>query len=197
MTSAMKLPFVLAALVAVSIASAQQSAIRVQAGEVVAANNVFRDSVTGVSLTYPAGWEVLDGIRWGPENRENTFRFRPLWPSETSPSLYYQPFRPDNPRPADVNAWLLENARKKEASRQSGGGDYRNDPDSVRLRTFNGKPGLSYVATFTTRDQKMAEYNLRVVGEKYYVMFFTFGAIDDVLAVRAEIDRMAESVQVP
>src|SRR4051794_27016483 len=85
----------------------------VAAKEVVGPNNLFHDPVLGVSLTYPAGWEVLGGFRWGKNNSENTFRFRPLWPNEASPSLYYQPFSADNPRPTDFESYFRESARKK------------------------------------------------------------------------------------
>jgi hypothetical protein len=169
----------------------------VNLSDVLGPNNTFNDPVMGVSLTYPAGWEVTGGMRWGLDYRENTFRFRAQWPLQSSPSLYYQGFRPDSPRPANVAAWLLEAAKKKEASRQQGGGDYRNDPQSVTLRNFGDRPGLSYLATFTQNGRKMAEYNVRVVGQKAYVMFFTFGPLDDILSIRTEIDQMAESVRVP
>ena len=150
--------------------------------DVLGSNNTFKDPVMSVSLTYPAGWQVISGFRW---------------PSEASPSMYYQGFRPDSPRPADVNAWLLEAARKKEASRQGAGNDYRNDPATLMLRNFGDRRGMSYVATFTSGGRPMAEYNVRVVGEKAYVMFFTFGPLEDVLNVRREIDQMAETVSVP
>lgn len=165
--------------------------------DVLGPHNTFSDPVMNVSLTYPAGWEVTGGIRWGLDYRENTFRFQPLWPSESSPSLYYQGFRPDSPRPADIKAWLLESARKKEASRQGAGSDYRNDPETIAIRTFNGRAGLSYLATFTSGNRRMAEYNVRVVGEKAYVMFFTFGPLEDVLSLRQDIDQMAQTVNVP
>ena len=171
--------------------------VNVEMKDVLGPNNSFRDPVMGISLTYPPGWEVLGGIRWGTDNRENTFRFRPLWPSQAGPSMYYQGFRPDSPRPTDVSAWLREAAQKKEESRKSGMSDYQNVPESLSLRTIAGKPGMSYLATFTSGGQKLAEYNVRIVGEKAYVMFFTMGPLDDVLAIRAEIDAMAETVQIP
>jgi hypothetical protein len=165
--------------------------------QILGANNSFHDSVMGVSLTYPAGWEVTGGMRWGTDFRENTFRFRPISPLRASPSLYYQGFRPDSPRPSDISAWLLEAAKKKEASRQLNAPDYRNDPKMMVVRDIAGKPGLAYLALFTLGNQQMAEYNVRVVGQKAYVMFFTMGPVGDVLAVRDDIDRMAETVQVP
>ena len=186
--------YVLAA--AVCAASRGQDTKPVPLKDVLGPNNTFNDPIMGVSLTYPAGWEVVSGMRWGPDLRENTFRFRPLWPSEASPSMYYQGFRPDSPRPTDVSAWLREAARKKEESRQGGGTEYRNDPKTLTLRTFGGRPGMSYIATFGG-NRPMAEYNVRVVGEKAYVMFFTFGPLEDIMAIRREIDQMAETVSVP
>lgn len=174
-----------------------QDTMPVKLSDVLGPNNTFNDPKMGISLTYPAGWEVTDGMRWGLDFRENTFRFRALWPLQSSPSLYYQGFRPDSPRPSNVTAWLLEGAKKKEASRQARIGDYSNDPQTVTVRNFGGRPGLGYMATFTEKGRKMAEYNVRVVGEKAYVMFFTFGPLEDILSIRTEIDQMAETVRVP
>lgn len=182
---------------ALAVAALGRADEEVDLKRIVGPNNSFKDDVFGVSLTYPAGWDVVAGMRWGPDNRENTFRFRPIWPAEASPSLYYQAFRPDNPRPADVNAWLREAAAKKEASRVSPISSYRNDPQTMRFTTIGGRPALSYIATFQSGSQQMAEYNLRIVGEKAYVMFFTLGPINDVLSIRDDIDKMAATVQVP
>ena len=193
----MKTALVLFAALALGVVGHAQDTQPVDLRKIIGPNNSFHDPVCGVSLTYPAGWEVTSGMRWGPDYRENTFRFRPLWPAEANPSLYYQAFRPDNPRPADVQAWLREAAAKKEASRYSPSSGYRNVPESMTFTTIGGRPALSYLATFKAGAEQMAEYNLRIVGEKAYVMFFTLGKINDVLSVRDEIDKMAATVQVP
>jgi hypothetical protein len=165
--------------------------------DVLGPNNSFNDSVFGVSLTYPAGWELVGGFRWGTNNGENTFRFRPLWPSEVIPSMYYQRFSATNPRPADINVWFRESARKKEESRSEGGGDYRNVPESFVFKNVGELPSFSYLATFTAGNRKMAEYFVRVAGQKAYVMFFTQGALEDINAIRRDIDGMAATVRVP
>ena len=164
--------------------------------DVLGPDNSFRDPVMGVALTLPAGWELLGGFRWGTDNRENTFRFRPLWPSEAMPSLYYQGFRADSPRPSDFRAWFLDGAQKKEASR-SGSGDYKNLPDTYEFKTINGQPAFSYMAAFTNGGRKWNEYFVRIAGETAYVMFFTVGTVEDIAAIRADIDRMAATVRVP
>lgn len=185
-------------LLAATTLSAPGWAQNVPLSEVLRPNNTFSDSVHGISLTYPAGWEVLGGFRWGKNNGENTFRFQPLWPSEAIPSLYYQRFHPDNPRPTDINAWFRESSQKKEASRAQGGGDYRNVPESfVFKKTSGGLASFSYLATFTAGEKPMAEYFVRVAGQEGYVMFFTQGPREDVEAIRGEIDRMADTVRVP
>src|SRR5687767_15744008 len=144
-----KLPFVIAMLALCAIGRSQQQEVPLT--EILGPNHSFSDSVFGVSLTYPAGWEVLGGFRWGKDNGEDTFRFRPLWPSEARPSLYYQRFSETQPRPSDINEWFRTSAQKKEESRSGGGGgDYRNVPESfVFKKTTGGLPSFSYMATFT------------------------------------------------
>lgn len=165
--------------------------------EVLGPNNSFKDSLFGVSLTYPAGWEVVGGFRWGKNNGENTFRFRPLWPSEARPSLYYQRFTPEHPRPADITEWFRESARKKEESRGGPARGYRNLPESFSIKTVNGLDHFSYMATFTAGKQQMVEYFIRIAGKEAYTMFFTTGTFDEINAIRADLDRMAETIRVP
>src|SRR5688572_7724774 len=182
-----KLPFVIAMLALCAIGHSQQQEVPLT--EILGPNHSFNDSAFGVSLTYPAGWEVLGGMRWGKSNGENTFRFRPLWPSEAMPSVYYQRFSPENPRPPDIDAWFRESSRKKEEGRASGVPDYRNVPESFVFRkNAAGLSTFSYLATFSMRNQPMAEYFVRIAGQQAYVMFFTQGTLAEIEAVRAEID---------
>jgi hypothetical protein len=169
----------------------------VSLNEVLGPNNTFSDALYDVSFTYPPGWEVLGGSRWGKNNGENTFRFRPVWPSEAHPSVYYQRFSSENPRPANINQWFAESARKKEESRLAGIPDYRNVAQSLVFKKAGTLPSFSYLATYTMAGKPMAEYFVRVAGQQGYVMFFTMGRPEDITAIRAEIDRMAETVRVP
>ena len=43
----------------------------------------------------------------------------------------------------------------------------------------------------------MVEYYVRVAGHESYVMFIVQAPLDDIDAIRAEIDRMADTVRVP
>ena len=187
-----KLILVFGALTLCLLASGQS----VDLTQILGPNNSFNDPAFGVSLTYPAGWEVLGGARWGKNNGENTFQFRALWPSQTRPSLYYQRFSADNPRPTDFESYFRKLAQSKAASRAKSGGDYQNVPESFVFKTIAGGPSFSYLATFTNGGMKMAEYFVRVVGEKAYVMFITVGSPEEIDAIRPDLDRMVETVRV-
>ena len=136
-------------------------------------------------------------MRWGPNDRENTIFFRAPAPSIARPSLYYQMFRPDSPRPTDFDAYFRDVAQKKEAQRRQRGGDYRNAPESYALRKVGGQPAFSYTAFFTAGGRVMAEYFVRVVGEKGYAMFFSQTPVEELAAIQKEVDGMADTLRVP
>ena len=185
----------LLALLALALASVARSQA-VDLKTVLGPNRSFHDSEFGVKLTYPAGWEIATGGRWGKNNGENTFRFQPIWPSPAVPSLYYQRFSPDHPRPTDFEAYYRDAAERKAASRV-GLKEYRNLPETFSFRPIAGRPGCSYTASYVSGTRKMAEYFVRISGQTVQVMFFTQGPAEDIDTLRAEIDRMAETVQVP
>jgi hypothetical protein len=166
--------------------------------QVLAPNNVFHDALFGVSVTYPEGWSVRQAIRWGQNNRENTVFFSPPEGSEAIPSMYYQAYPNGAPAPGNAEAMLREMAQQKEASRSQGGlNDYKNDPGSFVFREIDGHPALSYFATFTQGDQVQAEYFMRILGEKGYVMFFTRGPAKDVQALIPSVYQMGGTVKPP
>ena len=181
------------ALIALSVPARAQS---VDLKTVLGPNNTFHDPVFGVSLRLPAGWAVTSGQRWGKDNGENTFSLRAIWPSDARPALYYQRFRPDHPRPTDFVAYYTDAAARKAASR-TGYKDYRNLPETFEVLPIAGQPGCRYAASFTVGGRTMIEYFVRISGPTTQVMFFTTGTENEINHVRAEIDRMAETVKVP
>jgi len=189
-----KLLLILAAL-ALALGSPGHSQ-EVDLRQFVGSDNAFADAAHGISLTLPAGLEVVACARWG-EGR-NTFHLRPVWPSKVTPSIYYQDYRNGSPPPSgNLEAYFHNLARKKAESRVQGMRDYRNDPGSFFFKMINGRPSCSYVATFTKGRKKMAEYFVRVAGRETHVMFFTVGPAKEIAEIRAEIDKMAETVRVP
>lgn len=165
--------------------------------EVLAPNNLFYDSFLGVSVTYPPGWSVRAARRWGDKNHQATVALVPPPPLKGTPSMYYQMY-PDGSRPPTTEAYLRTMAREKETQRLAGGAvDYRNDPDSFVFREIDGRPSLSYFATFTQDNQVMAEYFLRVLGQKGYVMFFVKGPVKDIQAMIPPVQQMGTTVRIP
>lgn len=167
--------------------------------ELIGPNNAIRDPRYGVSVTYPAGWELRGGARWGKNNQENTLSFRAIWPLESRPSLYYQPTSNfEAPAPGQEEAHFRHTAGTKAASRvQAGLQDYRNLPETFTFLQINGRPAFRYVAKFTQNGKKHYEYFTRVLGEQMMVMFFTMGPWEELETIRREIDRMSATVQVP
>lgn len=166
--------------------------------ELVGPNNSIRDSVYGISATYPAGWQVRQAQRWGKNNLENTIFLQAGWPLESRPSLYYQPRTNfDSPAPGKEEAHFLHTAGTKAASRVSGLADYRNLSESFTFAPINGRPAFRYVANYTLNGKLHYEYFVRILGEKMMVMFFTQGPIAELDTLRREVDQMSSTVHVP
>ena len=179
------------AVIALGAVGRSKDNVKLDLKEFLEPGNTLHDRGRGVSLTYPAGWEVTQGRSY-PQSASTTFWLRPLWPSEAAPSFYYRQARPNDLRWTNP-ASFLEQSRKHEADRQATHPGYRIDPKTVVARTIAGRPAFSYVATHGER--KTADYNLFIVGEKVFVGLYATGPLEDVLAIRSEIDRMAETVQ--
>ena len=92
---------------------------------------------------------------------------------------------------------LREQALKKEASRVAIIPDYRNVPGSFQFFKVNGRPGMAYLATFTTGGQVMTEHFVRVLGPAGYVMIFTQGRIEEVKAILPELMAAVSTLKCP
>jgi hypothetical protein len=116
-------------------------------GEIVSDDRSIRDPMYNLSSRYPAGWMVRGVTRWG--DRETTIFFGP--PSATAFStLYYRIYASPTTVPADAEAFLREEARRKEEQRITGGlADYANVVNSFGFKQVAGHPALSYSARFT------------------------------------------------
>jgi len=167
--------------------------------ELVGANNSLKDSMYGISLTYPAGWEVRGAHRWGKNNRENTIMFQALWPLEARPSLYYQPTSNfDKPAKGEEEAHFKRTAGTKAQQRiASGMKDYQNLDDTFVFTTINGRPAFRYTARFTMRGRPHFEYFVRVLGDEMMAMFFVVASAEEIEAIRRDIDQMAATIRVP
>lgn len=187
----------LAALALVTVGQSQS----IPLNELVGPNNVIRDPMYGIAVTYPAGWEILGAGRWGKNNQENTISFKVIWPSEARPSLYYQPttnFNRPGPSASEVAAHFKYTAGTKAQQRiNSGMSDYQNIESSFEQTTINGRPAFRYLATYSRAGKKYYEYFIRVLGEQLMAMFFVQIPAEELDLVRGEVDQMAATIQVP
>jgi hypothetical protein len=160
--------------------------------------NVVRDQEYGLKLTYPTGWQVRHSARWGKNQQENTFFFKPAWPFVSRPSVYYQPRSNfDSPAPGQEAAYFRYTAGTREAVRIAAGlREYKNREETYTLTQINGRPAFRYFARFTVNGQEHFEYFIRVLGEKMLVMFFTRGPLGERELMQEEVDRMSMTLQV-
>lgn len=164
----------------------------------VGANNLFHDDAWGLSMTYPDGWTLLRGMRWGEDHRENTLFMSPDVPSTARPSMYYQEFRDPAATRENAKTYLRGLAQWKENSRIAAGvSDYKNVPGSFAFTAIDGHPAMSYFATFSEGNDVRTEYFIRILGRQGYVMFFTSGRLEDVKPIMPAIEKMAASVKLP
>lgn len=162
-----------------------------------APNNTVNDREYGVSMTYPAGWSVQHGTRWGKNNDKTTILLMRTRPGG-GVSFFYQKFDAESPRSPVIRDWFLSSFQNKEAAKKKDFRDYRNDPSSVTYgSTAGGLPMCSYMATFTKGSNHRTEYYVRVAGETTFVMFVAEGTRAEIDAWRAEIDQMARTVRLP
>ena len=163
--------------------------------EAIQPNHQIYDAMYGVSATYPEGWAVRQTLRWGPDNRENSIFFSlPDHPLARS-LMYYQKYTDRVPDLNDSEAYFRWTAESREAGRVRNLTDYKNE--SLAFRQINGRPTMSYFATYTKGDAVMAEYVVRILGRSGYVMFSINGPATDVQAIIPQVATMGDTVVVP
>jgi hypothetical protein len=164
-------------------------------GEIVGDDRSIRDPMYGLSARYPAGWIVRGVTRWG--DRETTIFFGA--PSSVAfPTLYYRVYAGPTSVGTDAEAFLREEARKKEEQRINGGlADYANVVNSFGFKTVGGNPALSYSARFTGGGTTQVEYFVRVLSPNGVALFFLRAPLDEFEGLRPGFDAMVESVRLP
>lgn len=171
---------------------------QIELKDVLKEDNVYDDTVFGISATIPAGWKVAGASRWGLNNSENTVSIQPDNPSTARASMYYQEYPYGYPELEGPEAYLRRVAQNKENQRIAGGAtDYKNVPSSFEFTTINGNPALTYFGVYNRGDEVQTELYVRILGKKGYVMFSVPGRMEDVQAIMPKVKEMAASVKVP
>jgi hypothetical protein len=165
-------------------------------GEIIGNDRSIRDPLYGMSARYPSGWSVRGVTRWG--DRETTIYFAAPALSNAFPTLYYRIYSSSLPPPTDVEASLRDEARRKEEQRINGGlADYANVVNSFAFKTVSGHPALSYSARFTGGGTTQVEYFVRVLSSSGVALFFLRSTLEEFEGLRAGIDAMVETLQMP
>jgi hypothetical protein len=192
-------PFRLVVLVASLLSPvAADAQIEIPLKKITAPNNEVSDAEYGVSLTYPTGWNVTRGVRWGQNNEKTTIVLQRTRQALPLVNFFYQKFGGEAQRPPEIKDWFRSSFQEKQAAKQKELTNYQNDPGSLTYgATASGLPKCSYTATFTRGSRRLVEYYVRVAGEKTYVMFLTEGTRAEIEAMRADIDQMADTLRLP
>lgn len=192
----LRLPAFVAVLCISAIAVDAQ--IEIPLRKIKAPNNAVSDAEYGVSMTYPVGWDVTKGVRWGQNNEKTTIVLQRPRPQAALINFFYQKFGGETQRPPEIKDWFRSSFHEKQAAKQKELPNYRNDPASLSYgTTAGGLPKCSYTATFTKGSRRLTEYYVRVAGETTYVMFLTQGTPSEIEAMRADIDQMADTLRLP
>jgi hypothetical protein len=156
----------------------------------------YHDEQFGVSLSLPPGWswtgpKLLDTGKTLLTLRDADALQLRLWVQILDPAEELMPAQKMNKR-------LLKQAEGKvEQRRREGYENYRLRKDSFELKAINGRSALSWVDDYTENGRNMVEYLTRVRSEKTNAVFFArvpAGQLDD---VKARVDPIIETLQIP
>jgi hypothetical protein len=160
-------------------------------------NRSVRDPKFGLAVTYPDGWHVNEIKRWG--DQQTTIFFEITAAPEPSPNLYYRVYHQPRPfTPEALEAFVRDEAEKKEASRRENMPDYTNRADSFRSLKMRGNPAFSWLADFTkSNGDKWAEYFVRIQTDGADASFFLQAPSDQIESLRPAVDQLMNGLKMP
>jgi hypothetical protein len=160
-------------------------------------NRTILDPKFGLTARYPEGWKVRDVRRWG--DQQNTVFFELTSDPDPTPSFYYKVYRAPRPMTAaTLEAFVREEAEKKQASRRETWPNYTNRTGSFRTFTLGAYPAFSWLADYTTTDgEKAAEYFVRVQTEAADASFFLQSPASKLEPLRPAVDAFMATLKLP
>jgi hypothetical protein len=157
-------------------------------------NNTLRDETAGVSAKIPDGWS-MSGVTPVGADAKSIPIVNPNH-ANTVLVLYYST-KPTVIAPEGPEVLLRQHAATKEKERQRRWPDYRNQTDSFVFREINGRPVLSWSATYTEGGQACVEYLNRMFGPTSTGLVFLNSPATQIDALRADADSLVASLQLP
>ena len=157
-------------------------------------DNTLHDEVAGVSAQIPEGWTMSGVTPVGPDAKSIPM-VNPQH-ANTVLVLYYRA-KPTAIPAEGAESLFRQQAATKEKERQVRWPDYKNRPDSFVFRELNGRPVLSWSATYTNGDQPCAEYLTRTLGKSSSALIFLNAPSAQIDALRPALDSLLASLQLP
>jgi hypothetical protein len=156
----------------------------------------YHDEQFGVSLSLPPGWswtgpKLLETGKGLLTLRDADALQLRLWVQILDPQEELMPAQKMNKR-------LLKQAeRKVEQRRREGYQNYRLRKDSLELKAINGRSALSWVDDYRQDGRNLVEYLTRVRSEKTNAVFFARLPAEQLDDVKARVDPIIETLQIP
>jgi hypothetical protein len=113
--------------------------------------------------------------------------------------LWYSPLKNEQKKASEDTSRELKaamNGKAKERLTQDFEG-YLIRPDSIQMRSINGRPALSCIADYVLDGKSMAEYLIWIRSGDTFAEFFGRLPATDLDRYRESFDHIAETLQIP
>jgi tetratricopeptide (TPR) repeat protein len=147
----------------------------------------FHHFLTDIELTIPDGY-AFTGCGPSSGNGEQAYMR-----SQSKPDLAVW-MRPVVEPIDGLRAGLREKMIKKPSERSEG---WKERTESVRERTFSGKPGISVVADYTQNGRPWVEYLIWINTGKTHTQFYGQAPADQLPMLRQNVDTLANLAVIP
>lgn len=150
-------------------------------------NGRYRNLLTNVEFMVPDGWEFKGD---SPSSGNGQMAIVESG-SGVTVEVWMKPFVLEE---AKIVGELHTQMEIKHSMRPEG---WTIRPESIQDRFLSGHLGLSSIADYTVNGTPMVEYDFWVLSGKTHVFFFGQAEADKLEALRADVDAVAQSAQMP
>jgi erythromycin esterase-like protein len=150
----------------------------------------YKDDQYALTMKLTPEVQVQNVTRWG--DQETTVFLRT---GSGTASLYFKVLREPRPPSADLLKAALDSKVKQRLDEGTDG--YHVRPYSCASREIAGRPALSCLADFKLGGADQTEYLTFVMSEKTTALFFARCPPGQMDALRAQVDKVIETVRIP
>ncbi|MSU50696.1 MAG: hypothetical protein EXS37_16685 [Opitutus sp.] len=177
--------------------------------EITGPNSSILDRKFGLSVTYPAAWIISkaerhsDGLNQialkvpGASHVVMNYRSTTPWEGFNPAALPLKELGPKPTTPTEIDAWLRNYVQTAEQRTQEKVENHGIRAASMISRVVNGHPALSWSRDFEEAGEPRTSYSTLIYGENVIVRFWMGDAVANLEELRAEVERMIETVRLP